>query len=53
MAPTKAKATYAVTTLSLLTKVMGMLPWFASCPQITPKASKAFPAQKGSVTVFP
>ena len=54
MAPTKANATYAVTTLSLLTKVMGtFLPWFTSCPQITRKASKAFPAEKGSFAVNP
>jgi hypothetical protein len=35
MAPTKANATYAVTTLSLLTKVMGELPWFTSLRAIT------------------
>src|SRR6266436_5937695 len=29
------------------------LPWFTSCPHITPKASKAFPAQKVSVAVTP
>jgi hypothetical protein len=36
MAPTKANATYAVTTLSLLskgpTKVIGKAPWFTSLP---------------------
>jgi hypothetical protein len=53
MAPTKANATYAVTTLSLLTKVMGMLPWFTSCPQITLQSSKAFPAEKGSGAARP
>jgi hypothetical protein len=30
-----------------------ILPWFTSCPQITRKASKAFPAEKGSVAVTP
>ena len=53
MAPTKANATYAVTTLSLLTMVMGVLPWFTSCPHITLEASKAFPAKKVSVAVHP
>jgi hypothetical protein len=53
MAPTKANATYAVTTLSLLTMVMGILPWFTSYPQITPQANKAFPAEKVSVAVHP
>jgi len=51
MAPTNAKATYAVTTLSLLTKVMEKTPWFTSCPQSTVKASKEFPAKKGRVPV--
>ena len=51
MAPTNAKATYAVTTLSLLTKVMETTSWFTSCPQLTLKASKAFPAKKVSFPV--
>src|ERR1700687_5561327 len=41
IAPTKAIATYAVTTLSLLTKgpknVIGKAPWFTSLPAVTPK----------------
>ena len=45
MAPTKAKARYAVTTLSLLskgpTKVIGKAPWFTSLPA-NPKVSKPF-----------
>jgi len=54
MAPTKANATYAVTTLSLLTKVMGTVsPLVHVVPAITPKASKAFPAEKVSVAVTP
>jgi hypothetical protein len=52
MAPTNAKATYAVTTLSLLTKVMEKTPWFTSCPQSTSKVSKEFPAKKGRVPVW-
>ena len=41
MAPTKANATYAATTLSLLTKgpvkVIGKAPWFTSLPVVTIK----------------
>jgi hypothetical protein len=41
IAPTKAIATYAVTTLSLLTKgpknVIAKAPWFTSLPAVTPK----------------
>jgi hypothetical protein len=51
MAPTNAKATYAVTTLSLLTKVMETTSRFTSCPQLTFKASKAFPGKKVSFPV--
>jgi hypothetical protein len=55
MAQTKAKATYAVTTLSLLTKgpneIIRKSPWFTSLPAVTPKASKRFPAEKVSLTV--
>jgi hypothetical protein len=52
MAPTKAKATYAATTLSLLTKVMGSAPLVHVVPAINAKASKAFPAKKVSVPVY-
>ena len=45
MAPTNAKATYAVTTLSLLTKVMDDS-LVHVVPALTIKASKAFPAKK-------
>jgi hypothetical protein len=50
MAPTKAKATYAVTTPNLLTKVMGKAPWFTSLPA-NAKVSKPFPAEKVSPAV--
>jgi hypothetical protein len=53
MAPTKANAIYAVTTLNLLTKVMGSPPLVHVVPAITPKVSKAFPAEKVSVAVTP
>ena len=53
MAPTNAKATYAVTTLSLLTKVMGSAPLVHVVPAVNVKASKAFPAKKVSVPVYP
>jgi hypothetical protein len=53
MAPTKAKATYAVRTLSLPTKVMGTLPWLTSLPAITRETSKAFPGEKVSAAVHP
>ena len=53
MAPTKAKATYAVTTLSLLTKVMGTAPLVHVVPGINVKGNKAFPAKKVSVPVPP
>ena len=39
MAPTKANARYAVTTLSLPTKVMGNAPWFTSLPALTNKVT--------------
>jgi hypothetical protein len=32
---------------------LGELPGFTSCPHLTLKVSKAFPAQKGSVAVHP
>jgi hypothetical protein len=54
MAPTKAKATYAVTTLSLLTKgltAIGDAPLVHVCPPRTRETIKAFPAQKGSAAV--
>ena len=52
MAPTNAKATYAVTTLSLLTKVMGTAPLVHVVPGINVKGNKAFPAKKVSVPVY-
>jgi len=51
MAPTKAIATYAVTTLSLLTKVIGKSPLFTSLPVVTRKTSKAFRPEKVSLAV--
>jgi hypothetical protein len=51
MAPTKANATYAVTTLSLLTKVIGKSPWFTSLPVVTRKTSKPFQPEKVSLAV--
>lgn len=52
IAPTKAKATYAVRTLSLPTNVMGRLPWFTSLP-VEGQASKPFAGDKVSATVHP
>ena len=52
MAPTKAKATYAVTTLSLLTKVMGMLPWFTSLARCNATASDRFRRKKSVLLSF-
>jgi hypothetical protein len=49
MAPTKANATYAVTTLSLLT-VMGRS-LFTSLPVSTRKFIKPFPAEKVRLAV--
>jgi hypothetical protein len=49
MAPTKAKAIYAVTTLSLPTKVMGNAPWFTSLPAFNQQGNKSFPPEKVSV----
>jgi hypothetical protein len=51
MAPTKAKARYAVHTLSRLTKVMGTLPWFTSLPALTFLFTNRFPPQKVSAAV--
>jgi len=52
MAPTKAMAAYAATTLTLLTKgpseVIAKSPSFDVTARSTLQASKAFPAQKGS-----
>jgi hypothetical protein len=57
MAPTKAKATYAVTTLSRLTKGLmkgiGSAPWVHVVPAQNVSRSKVFPAEKVSVTVHP
>jgi hypothetical protein len=57
MAPTKAIATYAVTTLSLLTrgltKSIGKAPWVHVVPAITLKASKAFQGEKVRIAVYP
>jgi hypothetical protein len=55
MAQTKANATYAVTTLSLLTKgpneIIRISPWFTSLPAVTSNASKRFRAEKVSLAV--
>ena len=53
MAPTNANATYAVTTLSLLRKVMGTVSLVHVVSAITLEANKAFPAEKVSVAVTP
>jgi hypothetical protein len=53
MAPTKAKARYAVNTLSLLTKVMGKLPSLRHLPALTRKFTKPFHLQKVSGAVMP
>jgi hypothetical protein len=51
IAPTKAKATYAVTTLSLLTKVMGTLSLVHVAARCNAETSKPFRAEKVSATV--
>ena len=48
MAPTKANATYAVTTLSLLTKVTGILPGLRHCP-LTRRLAKTFRTEKSAL----
>ena len=52
IAPTKAIATYAVTTLSLLTKgpknVIGKAPRFTSLPAVTPKLTKGSRQKKSA-----
>ena len=53
MAPTKANATYAVTTLSLLTMLMGTLPKVHVVRADNAEANKAFPAKKVSDPVHP
>jgi hypothetical protein len=53
IAPTKAKARYAVNTLSLLTKVMGTLPWFTSLPALTAQSTNRSRVKKGSAAVAP
>jgi hypothetical protein len=56
MAPTKAIARYAVTTLSLLTKgpmkVIGKSPWFTSLARSNAESSKAFQAEKVSLAAL-
>jgi hypothetical protein len=53
MAPTKANATYAVTTLSLVTKgPIGITPWFASLAVVTLQASKPFRPEKVSLAAL-
>jgi len=56
MAPTKAIATYAVTTLSLPTKgpikVIGEFSLVNVAAHLTPKASPAFPAEKVSLAAL-
>jgi hypothetical protein len=56
MAPTKANATYAVTTLSLVTKgpmkAIGKTPWFTSLPVVTLQASKPFRPEKVSLAAL-
>jgi hypothetical protein len=46
MAPTKARAMYAVITLSRLTKVMGTLPWSTSLRAINARVRRDVPAEK-------
>ncbi len=60
IAPTKANATYAVTTLSLLTngrmKVIGKTPRFTSLPAVTPKLANRSRRKKSallSLATFP
>ena len=56
MAPTKAKATYAVMTLSLLTKGLTAIedaPLVHVCPRRTREASKGFRYEKVSAAVPP
>jgi len=57
MAQTKANATYAVTTLNLLTngpmKVIERAPWFTSLPAVTADRSKPLLPEKVSATVYP
>jgi hypothetical protein len=57
MAQTKAKATYAVTTLSLLTKGLTVIAGAPldsrRAPALNSKVSKAFPAEKVSGAVHP
>jgi hypothetical protein len=56
MAPTKANARYAVTTLSLLTKGLKAIrnaPVVHLVPAQNVLGTKAFPAEKVSVTVHP
>ena len=56
MAPTKAKARYAVTTPNLLTKGRKAIfkpPAVTSLPAVTHEASNAFQAEKVSLAVHP
>jgi hypothetical protein len=53
MAPTKAIATYAVTTLSLLTKgpkeAIRKSPWFTSLPAVTRKVANGSRSKKAGL----
>ena len=53
IAPTKAKARYAVNTLSRLTKVMGKLPLVYVTARINGQPTSPFPPQKVSAAVLP
>ena len=52
MAPTKANATYAATTLSLLTKgpvkVIWKAPWFTSAARCNDELKHSFPTEKSA-----
>lgn len=52
IAPTKANAIYAVTMLSLLTKVTGNLPWFTSLPALTRNVSIGSRARKSALLLY-
>jgi hypothetical protein len=53
MAPTKASATYAATTLSLLTSGMGELPLVHVVPAHNAQSCNAFPAEKSALLSIP
>jgi hypothetical protein len=56
MAPTKAKARYAATTLSLRAigpiDVMGKPPWLTSLPALTLKGSNRSPRKKSALLLY-